>query len=196
MDKTQKSLSREYIEAIILALIFALVIRSFVVQAFKIPSGSMVPTLLVGDQILVDKLVYKFREPKRGDIIVFKYPQDPSRDFIKRLVGLPGEKIEVRDRIVYINDMPLDDSMYAYHESGLEGYFPVVPRDNFNSVIIPEGKYFMMGDNRENSMDSRWWGFLDREAVVGRAFTIYWSRDIYRMLPLGMRWDRFGKLIH
>jgi len=194
MGNKEKSLYREYAEAIILALIFALLIRTYVVQAFKIPSGSMIPTLLVGDQILVDKLVYLFREPKRGDIMVFKYPEDPSRDFIKRLIGLPGEKLEVRNRIVFINDQPLSEEMYAFHEHPTN-YLPIARRDNYGPVVIPEGSYFMMGDNRENSADSRWWGFLDESMIVGRAFMTYWSRDISNMLPIGMRWDRFGMII-
>jgi signal peptidase I len=194
MENKEKSLYREYAEAIVLALIFALLIRTYVVQAFKIPSGSMIPTLLVGDQILVDKLVYIFREPERGDIIVFKYPEDPSRDFIKRLIGLPGEKLEVRNRVVYINDEPLKEESYAFHEHP-DDFLPIARRDNYGPVTIPEGSYFMMGDNRENSADSRWWGFLDRSMVVGRAFMTYWSRDLANILPLGMRWERFGMII-
>lgn len=194
MANKEKSIAREYTEAIILALIFALLIRTYVVQAFKIPSGSMIPTLLVGDQILVDKLVYRFRAPKRGEVMVFKYPEDPSRDFIKRLIGLPGEKLEVRNRIVYINDKPLSEEKYAYHENP-DNFLPIARRDNYGPVIIPEGSFFMMGDNRENSADSRWWGFLDKSQVVGRAFMTYWSRDLANMIPSGMRWERFGMII-
>jgi len=194
MSTKKKSLAREYAEAIILALVFALIIRTFVVQAFRIPSGSMMKTLLIGDQILVDKLVYKFRDPKRGEIIVFKYPQDKTRDFIKRLIGLPGEKLEVKDRVVYINDKPINGSKYVYHEHG-GNYLPTVPRDNFGPITIPEGRYFMMGDNRENSMDSRWWGYLDREDIIGRAFIIYWSRDSSKFFPAGIRFNRFGHLL-
>jgi len=194
MEK-KKSLLREYAEALLLALLLALFIRTFIVQAFRIPSGSMIPTLLVGDQILVDKLVYKFRKPERGDIIVFKFPKDETRDFIKRLIGLPGDKLEVRNRIVYINDKTLDETAYAYHESSRPGTFHSDLRDNFGPVLIPEKKYFMMGDNRENSQDSRFWGFLDEDKIVGRAFIIYWSRDISRTFPLALRWDRFGHLM-
>lgn len=192
--KKKKSLLREYAEALFLALLLALFIRTFVVQAFKIPSGSMIPTLLVGDQILVDKLVYKFRKPERGDIMVFKYPEDETRDFIKRLIGLPGDKLEIRNRVVYINDKPLDETAYAYHESTSNGYYSDV-RDNFGPSLIPEKKYFMMGDNRENSQDSRFWGFLDEDKIVGRAFIIYWSRDISRTFPQALRWERFGHLM-
>ncbi len=193
--KKKKSLLREYAEALFLALLLALFIRTFVVQAFKIPSGSMIPTLLVGDQILVDKLVYKFRKPERGDIMVFKYPEDETRDFIKRLIGLPGDKLEIRNRVVYINDKPLDEAAYAYHESSRQNEFYLDIRDNFGPALIPEKKYFMMGDNRENSQDSRFWGFLDEDKIVGRAFIIYWSRDISRTFPLALRWERFGHLM-
>jgi len=190
----RKSVLREYSEAILIALVFAIFIRTFIVQAFRIPSGSMETTLLVGDQILVDKIVYKFREPQRGEIIVFKYPEDPSRDFIKRVIGLPGETIELRNRVVYINGKPLQDNGYARHDG--DDYFPRRPRDNFGPVVVPQGKLFMMGDNRENSMDSRWWGFLSESEVLGRAFIIYWSRDVSRVLPAGIRWNRFGLLLH
>lgn len=194
MDK-KKSLLREYAEALFLALLLAFFIRTFVVQAFRIPSGSMIPTLLVGDQILVDKLVYKFRLPERGDVMVFKYPEDESRDFIKRLIGLPGDKLEVRNRIVYINDKPLDEAAYAYHESPATEAFHSDLRDNYGPTIIPDKKYFMMGDNRENSQDSRFWGFLDVDKIVGRAFIIYWSRDTSQTFPFALRWGRFGHLM-
>ncbi len=190
----EKSLIREYTEAIILALIAALLIRATVVQAFRIPSGSMIPTLLVGDQILVDKLAYKFRKPQRGDIMVFKYPQDESRDFIKRVIGLPGDKLEIKNRKVYINDEPIDEHAYAYHEFADSGA-NIHPRDQFGPVIVPEKSYFVMGDNRENSMDSRFWGFLDEGNLVGRAFIIYWSRDVKESYPSSIRFSRFGYLI-
>lgn len=193
MEKRKKSLFREYVEALALALIIALLIRSFVVQAFRIPSGSMIPSLLIGDQILVDKVVYKFRKPQRGDIMVFKYPEDETRDFIKRLIGLPGEKLEVRRRVVLINDVPLNDSSYAMHEG--DSFMAIHPRDNFGPITIPPGKYFVMGDNRENSMDSRFWGLLDGNKITGRAFIIYWSRDISKSFPLELRWNRFGMLM-
>lgn len=194
MEK-KKSLVREYAEALFLALLLALFIREFVVQAFRIPSGSMIPTLLVGDQILVDKIVYKFRKPERGDIMVFKYPEDETRDFIKRVIGLPGDKLEVRDRIVFINDKPLDEGAYAYHEGPPVDSFHNDVRDNYGPTKIPDKKYFLMGDNRENSQDSRFWGFLDEDKIVGRAFIIYWSRDIRLYFPLALRWGRFGHLL-
>lgn len=194
MEK-KKGLLREYAEALFLALLLALFIRTFVVQAFRIPSGSMIPALLVGDQILVDKLVYKFRKPERGDIMVFRYPEDETRDFIKRLIGMPGDKLEVKNRVVYINDKPLDEADYAYHESPMTNNFHSDVRYNFGPIEIPKNKYFMMGDNRENSQDSRFWGLLDEDKIIGRAFIIYWSRDISRTFPFALRWDRFGHLM-
>jgi signal peptidase I len=192
--KKKKGLIREYAEALFLALLLALFIRTFVVQAFRIPSGSMIPTLLVGDQILVDKLAYKFRKPERGDIMVFKYPEDESRDFIKRLIGLPGDKLEVKNRVVFINDKPLVED-YAYHEGAPIDMIHADLRDNFGPTVVPEKKYFLMGDNRENSQDSRFWGFLNEDKIIGRAFIIYWSRDIHKYFPLALRWNRFGHLI-
>ncbi|MBI3794297.1 MAG: signal peptidase I [Nitrospinae bacterium] len=190
--KAKKSLAREYIEAIIIALLLALFIRSFVVQAFRIPSGSMIPTLLVGDQILVDKLTFKFRKPERGEIIVFQYPKDVTRDFIKRIIGLPGDKLEVRDRKVFINGQPLDDA-YAYHEAFESSHSE--PRDEFGPIIVPQGQYFMMGDNRENSQDSRFWGPLEEDKIIGRAFIIYWSRNTEKFFPLEIRFERLGHLL-
>ncbi len=187
-----KGLFREYIEAILVALVAALLIRTFVAQAFRIPSGSMIPTLLVGDQLLVDKVTYHVRPPARGDIIVFKYPGDESRDFIKRIIGLPGDTVEVRARAVYINGAPLSER-YAFHDA--LDHMRIIPRDDFGPAAVPSDKYFVMGDNRENSQDSRFWGFLERDKVIGRAFVLYWSRDVDHIFPLGIRWDRFGLLI-
>ncbi|MBI5637616.1 MAG: signal peptidase I [Nitrospinae bacterium] len=187
-----KGLLREYIEAILVALIAALLIRTFVAQAFRIPSGSMIPTLLVGDQLLVDKVAYRFRPPARGDIVVFKYPGDESRDFIKRVIGLPGDIVEVRAKAVYINGAPLNER-YAFHDAF--DHMRIIPRDDFGPVTVPPDKYFVMGDNRENSQDSRFWGFLERDKIIGRAFILYWSRDVDPIFPLGIRWGRFGLLI-
>lgn len=187
-----KGLVREYIEAILVALIAALLIRTFVAQAFRIPSGSMIPTLLVGDQLLVDKVTYRFHLPERGDVIVFKYPGDETRDFIKRIVGLPGDVVEVRAKAVYLNGAPLNER-YAFHDA-LDNMH-IIQRDDFGPVTVPPDKYFVMGDNRENSQDSRFWGFLEHDKVIGRAFILYWSRDLDRMFPLGLRWNRFGLLI-
>lgn len=207
-----KGVVREYAEAIVIALILALFIRAFIIQAFKIPSGSMEDTLLVGDHILVTKFAYGThipneipflniklfpdyrlfpKTPERGDIVVFKYPQDETRDFIKRVVGLPGEKIEIIRQEVYINDKLLDDR-YSNHRDP-PGPDPFFPRDDYGPEIIPEGHLFMMGDNRENSQDSRYWGFLDIDKVKGKAVIIYWSWNSDKN---GVRFDRFAKILH
>lgn len=188
---SEKSVFRQYAEAIVIAVILALVIRTFVVQAFKIPSGSMLQTLQVGDHILVNKFLYRFTDPQHGDIIVFKYPQDEGRDFIKRVVALPGDKVEVRNKQVYVNDKPLTES-YAIHLDPVTLENPGSPRDNFGPIIVAPGQLFMMGDNRDYSMDSRFWGFLDMNKIRGKAFIIYWSWDHERFRP---RWERIGMLV-
>ncbi|OGW13871.1 MAG: signal peptidase I [Nitrospinae bacterium RIFCSPLOWO2_12_FULL_45_22] len=200
----KKSVYREYLEALAYAIVLALFIRAFVVQAFKIPSGSMIPTLQIGDHILVNKFIYgikipftdkklfTFKEPKRGDIIVFRYPGDEDRDFIKRAIGLPGDTIEIRDKQVSINGKPLKEPYAIFNEHnilGNSGY----SRDNYGPVKIPPHHLFVMGDNRDNSMDSRFWGFLDESKVKGRAFIIYWSWDSN---DHWVRWRRIGDLLH
>ncbi len=196
----RKSVVREYVEAILIAVLLALLIRTFVVQAFKIPSGSMIPTLLVGDHILVNKFVYRFRDPARGDVVVFKYPVDEHRDFIKRVIGVGGEDIYVKDRQVYVNCRPPGPTCqpirepWAYYEDrmGLGG-------ETFGPVHVPPGSYFVMGDNRNNSQDSRYWGFVKGEKVKGQAFVIYWSWDSDRdekALWGRVRWGRLGRLIY
>lgn len=200
----KKGVVREYIEAIVIAVVLALILRAFVVQAFKIPSGSMVPTLLVGDHILVNKFIYgiripytdvkffDFRKPKGGEVIVFIYPKDESKDFIKRVVGVEGDKILIRDKKIYLNDRLYNDSYGVYNDHIIiPGH--VQPRDNFGPVVVPKGSLFVMGDNRDRSADSRFWGFVKLNKVKGKAFLIYWSwggfmRDI--------KWRRIGKLIH
>jgi signal peptidase I len=199
--KRKKSLLWEYVEAIITALILALLIRTFVVQAFKIPSGSMIPTLLIGDHILVNKFLYGtqipfsdkkiliFREPEKGDIIVFKYPENPTKDFIKRVIATEGDTIEEKNKIVYVNGEPVVET-YAYH------YDPTMrsdsdKRDTFGRILVPKDKIFVMGDNRDHSYDSRFWGFVDRKEVKGKAFIIYWSWDPDKWV----RFNRIGRLI-
>jgi signal peptidase I len=191
-----KSKIREYTEAIILALILALFIRTFVIQAFKIPSPSMLPTLLIGDHILVNKFLFGFqipfsngkimaiREPQRGDVIVFRYPRDRKLDFIKRCVAVGGETVEVREKQVFINGEPIDFSQAVFLDDGsmLNG------RDTFGPVTVPEGKVFVMGDNRDNSNDSRFWGFVDLTDVKGKAIVIYWSWNKANSRP------RFGRI--
>ncbi len=194
-----KPLWRVYGEALFVALILALVIRTFVVQAFKIPSESMVKTLLVGDHLLASKFsygikipfthtyIYKGEDPVKGDIIIFEYPNDPSVDYIKRIVGTPGDTIEVRNKQLFRNGEPVKESFVRFTEP--DRIQPV--RDNFGPVTVPADKYFVMGDNRDNSMDSRFWGFVDRSAIRAKAWRIYWSWG-----GLGdIRWDRIGKAV-
>ncbi len=216
-----KSVVREYAEAILVAILLAFVIRVFVVQAFKIPSGSMIPTLQIGDHILVSKLSYgihwpndcslkmafipvtcyrsktlvAFGEPEQGDVIVFRYPEDEDKDFIKRIIGLPGDTLEIRDKVVVVNGEPLDDREYTQRiDPGLiDG--SINQRDNFGPVVLPEGSYFVMGDNRDQSLDSRFWGFVDREKIRGKAFRIYWSWSGQGSWAEWVRWDRLGKAI-
>ncbi|MBU0485724.1 MAG: signal peptidase I [Proteobacteria bacterium] len=201
-----KSIVREYVEAILIALFLAFFIRTFVVQAFKIPSGSMIPTLLVGDHILVNKFIYGIKnpfngntwlslsEPQRKDIIVFKYPLNPSQDFIKRVVGVAGDRIEIVNKILYVNGkifevenaVHLDDNIIPPGNDQSE-------RDNLGLVVVPEHSLFVMGDNRDNSHDSRFWKFVDLKAVKGKAFIFYWSWDSD---DFSVRWSRIGDMIH
>ncbi|NVM22466.1 MAG: signal peptidase I [Desulfobacterales bacterium] len=199
----KKSIVREYAEAIVIAVILALFIRTFVVQAFKIPSGSMKPTLLIGDHILVSKFIYGVKlpffsttlipvtEPKRGDIVVFKFPEDPKKDFIKRIIGMHGDVVEIRNKSVYINNKPVADTYGTYLDPRI---IPAGarPRDNFGPITVPPRALFVMGDNRDHSYDSRFWGFVDLSMVKGKAFVIYWSWDKENS---GIRWGRMGHLI-
>jgi signal peptidase I len=198
-----KSRLRENIEAIALAVILALFIRTFVVQAFKIPSGSMKQTLLIGDHILVSKFIYGVKlpvigktlipisEPEKGDIIVFKFPEDPDKDFIKRVVAVSGDVVEIRDKKVFINKK-LQQHPFGYHTD------PVIipggnqPRDNFGPITVPSDSLFVLGDNRDHSYDSRFWGYVNLRAVKGKAFIIYWS---WNKEDFGVRWTRLGKLL-
>lgn len=235
----QKSKFREYTEAIIIAIILALLIRTFVVQAFKIPSGSMKQTLLIGDQILVSKFLYGMkipftdtrffilRQPRRGDIIVFSFPQnkekeecrsftqnvasrfgnvwsnqsllylfkDDCRDFIKRVIGVGGDKFEIKNKVVYVNNVALVEP-YTIYNSKSAGESAIEPRDNFGPVIIPRNKFLVLGDNRDNSHDSRFWGYVDMSEIKGRAFIIYWSWNSKNEWLNKVRWGRLGKLVH
>jgi signal peptidase I len=204
LEKKKKSTFREYAEAIIVALVLALFIRTFVVQAFKIPSGSMEPTLEIGDHILVNKFIYGVRipftsiqlfpweKPQRGDVIVFIYPLDPSKDFIKRVVAVEGDTLKMVNKKIYINGVEVPDPHAVYME---ESTFPgeVPKRDNFGPVRVPQGALFVLGDNRDRSLDSRFWGFVPLEDVRGKAFIIYWSWDSQ---GTAVRWSRLGHLIH
>lgn len=195
--KEKKSLLREYAEALAIALVLALIIRTFIVQAFKIPSESMLPTVLVGDHLLgvkfayglkwpfTHKYIFKGSDPERGDIIIFEYPKDPSTDFIKRVIGIPGDKIELRNKQLYRNDELVNEPYAQYIGNSSSD-----PRCvNYGPVTVPENQYFVMGDNRDNSMDSRFWGFVDRTAIRAKAWRIYFSADS------GIQWDRFGRLV-
>jgi len=226
----QKSAAREWAEAIAVAVVLALVIRTFVVQAFKIPSGSMLETLQIGDHLLVNKMtrgtiveipltrivlfhVPRLGDPQRGEVLVFQFPRDTSRDFIKRVIGLPGETVAIRDKRVYINGALLEEP-YVIYRGGAPAANPppgalqiaanpvvacstqeggyIRERDTIGPCRVPEGHLFMMGDNRDQSEDSRTWGPLPMELIRGKAFVIYWSWDRERFLP---RWSRIGRLV-
>ncbi|WP_353684892.1 signal peptidase I [Thermodesulfovibrio sp. 3907-1M] len=193
----------EYIKSIGIAILIALFIRAYIVQAFKIPSGSMIPTLLIGDHLLVNKFIYGihlpfsdkrvliFEKPKRGDIIVFKYPEDPSRDFIKRVIGIEGDVVEIKNKKVFVNGVELKEPYARYTDSYIHPR-ELDPRDNFGPLKVPKGKLFVMGDNRDQSYDSRFWGFVDMKDVKGKALIIYWSWDNENHKP---RLERIGKII-
>jgi len=208
----KKSVTREYLEAIIVAVILALVIRTYVLQAFKIPSGSMLPTLQIGDHLLVNKFIYGTKIPfkdsrvlawkviKKGDIVVFKFPKDRSIDYIKRVVGTAGDTVEVLNKKVLINGEAVDDSNAHFTSSSILPAL-VGPRDNYGPVKIPQGKIFVMGDNRDNSYDSRFWGFVDKNDVLGKALVIYWSWNIKERIftmerMSSIRWNRLGNIIN
>jgi signal peptidase I len=189
----KKSVAREYLESIVVAVILALFIRTFAIQAFKIPTGSMEPNLLIGDHLLVNKLVYSpslgpletallgKRPIERGHVVVFKFPEDPTRDFIKRVIGLPGETVEVRNKTVFIDGKPLQEPYAHFIEQPLRPDDPEYGlrtesiRDNWGPQVVPAGQLLVLGDNRDNSRDSRFWGFLPEDQVKGRALLVYWS---------------------
>ncbi|MCX6566607.1 MAG: signal peptidase I [Candidatus Aminicenantes bacterium] len=218
--KRTKSVFREYFELIVETAVFVFFVMTFVVQAFQIPTGSMEPTLLVGDFLLVNKFVYDNgtppidrillprREIKRKDIIVFKFPNNLSKDYVKRAIGLPGEKIEIRDKQVFVNDQPLDEAYKVHIFNNNENSI----RDNFGPVTVPPDQLFAMGDNRDNSEDSRYWGFVPLSYIKGRPWVIYFSyeaeKNAYKKTSLGdrlkklvqfipkARWGRMLKIIH
>ncbi|MCI5160657.1 MAG: signal peptidase I [Candidatus Electrothrix sp. AX5] len=208
----QKSVAREYIEAILIALVLALFIRTFIVQAFKIPSGSMLHTLLIGDHILVSKFIYgiknpfndsvliPIKSPNKGDIVVFKYPEDPKLDYIKRVIATAGDTLEIRDKKVFINGAIVEDSHGEFTDNSILSASES-PRDNFGPVTVPDEHIFVMGDNRDNSFDGRFWGFVDLKAIRGKAFIIYWSWDVKKDLLSwdrlsSVRWSRIGNILH
>ncbi len=203
--RTWQSVFWEYAQAILIALVLALIIRTFVVQAFKIPSGSMIKTLLIGDHILVNKFIYGIKnpftretwinieQPKRGDIVVFIYPLDREKDFIKRVIGVAGDTVEIRNKKVYVNGKLVPDPPTAQHTDPRIIPASVQPRDNMGPVTVPPDSLFVMGDNRDQSYDSRFWGFVPLKDVKGNAFMIYWSWDGQHFRP---RLDRIGKMLH
>lgn len=200
----KKGLIREYAESIAIAIVLALVIRTYLVQAFKIPSGSMEDTLAIGDHLLVNKFIYgtkmpfvdkrilTLRDPHRGDVIVFEYPEDPSKDFIKRVIGVPGDVVEGKDKKVYVNGKLYVNPHEVHKEKDI---IPKEnnPRDTFGPVTVPPNSYFMMGDNRDRSYDSRFWNFVRRDQIKGLAFIKYWSWDSEKLRP---RFGNIGKLIN
>jgi signal peptidase I len=202
-ETRKKSKLRENVEAILVAVVLALFIRTFVVQAFKIPSGSMKNTLLIGDHILVNKFIYGVKlpfvgttiipisAPKRGDIVVFRFPLEPDKDFIKRVVAVAGDEVAIRNKKLYVNGDPQPDEHAIFTDPHV---IParMQPRDNFGPVTVPPGAIFVMGDNRDNSHDGRFWGFVDLDDVKGKAFIIYWS---WNSEDFGVRWGRLGHLL-
>jgi signal peptidase I len=190
MSTKKKSVIREWTESIIVAFVLAMIIRSFVIQAFKIPTGSMRPTLLEGDLILVNKFIYgakipftnlrlpKFRPPQRTDVVVFIYPENPKKDFIKRLVALEGETVEIKNGTIYIMDKPLLDTVFNQRYYYNRGPFA----QEGQKIVVPKDSFFVLGDNSASSQDSRYWGFVPRENILGEAILIYWPPNRIRII--------------
>ncbi|MGA2734591.1 MAG: signal peptidase I [Syntrophobacteraceae bacterium] len=202
-----KKEARQTLETIVIAILIALFIRTFIVQSFYIPSGSMEPSLLPGDYILVSKFIYgiripfvnvrmfSYKEPKRGDVIVFVYPKDPSKDFIKRVIGVQGETVRIIEGKIYINDMPISDPWGYFDKKEPPGFIEAV--ENFGPLVVPDHCLFVMGDNRNDSEDSRFWGVVPPGNVLGEAFVIYFSWNSKAENTAGkVRWSRIGELIH
>ncbi len=204
MKESHKAVIKEYTKTIIIAILIALFVRTFIVQAFKIPSGSMKETLLIGDHILVNKFIYGVKvplirktliplsAPERGDVVVFIYPVDRSKDFIKRVMAVAADTIEIRDKELFVNGIRYDDGHGVYKDTLIQPR-SLQPRDNFGPVTVPERHVFVMGDNRDQSYDSRFWGFVDLEDVRGKAFMIYWS---WNRSDHPVRWSRIGDSIN
>lgn len=199
MNPRWQTMLKEYAEALIVALILAFIIRSFVVQAFKIPSGSMLQTLQIGDHLLVTKFAYGVKipftnsmiiereGPERGDVIVFDFPEDPSKDFIKRVIGVPGDVVEIREKKLFLNGVEQQETYIQHVDTSTS----VPRRDNFGPVMVPENKYFVLGDNRDESYDSRFWGFVERNTIAGKALILYWSWESLT----NVRWERIGQMV-
>lgn len=168
-------------------------VQKYYAKAYKIPSGGMMPTLEVGDHVLADKSISRgAATPQRGDVVIFPFPDDETKTFLKRIVGLPGETIEVREKHVYVNGIPLEDQAYTQHLDSSVIDRSNSSRDNFGPVTIPPGQYFVLGDNRDQSHDSRFWGFVDGTKIEGTVPLIYWSWDD---MNSRVRWDRIGKRV-
>jgi signal peptidase I len=229
LPKRKKSVVREYVESFAVALILALIIKCSVVEAYKIPSGSMEDTLLIGDFLLANKFIYgskipllpihlpALREPKPGDIVIFKYPRDPKVNYIKRCVAVGGQTVEIKNKVLYVDGKKIPDPPSGKHTDPYIRPAGRDPRDNFGPYKVPNGYMFMMGDNRDNSADSRYWGPLPRELVLGKAMIIHWSWDsdpnapvvtsqdllsipkniFYNIIhfPKRVRWNRIGDII-
>ena len=206
-NERKKSVPREYFESLVIAVILALFVRTWVFQAFKIPTGSMENNLLIGDHLIVNKMIFPptmtgleravlpRRDIRRGDVIVFKYPEDPERDFIKRVIGLPGERLELRRKKIYINDKPIEEPYVRFLEPppAEDAARSDDLRAWYGPVTVPEHQYFMMGDNRDNSQDSRYWGFLPETYIKGKALFIYFSFEENGSLTnmfTDIRWSR------
>jgi len=199
LQRSKIRIVREYVESFVVAICLALFIRTFVVQAFKIPSGSMIPTLEIGDHILVNKFIYgihmpwsgrvlmSIKSPKRGDVIVFRFPKDEEKDFIKRVIGIPGDTITLKQKKLYING-GLQEEPYAIYDVPAH----MLPRGGFGPIHVPPDAYFVMGDNRDHSLDSRFWGFVETDKIKGKAFVIYWS---WNSEATWVRWNRLARLI-
>ena len=232
-EKKHRSFFKEWVEPFLIAAVVALFIRQFAAEAFKIPSGSMIPTLEIGDHLLVNKFMYAptassverallpIGRIRRGDVLVFKYPVEPDRDYIKRVIGLPGETLQLKEKKIYIDGKPLDEPYVHFLEeprgnSDLSEVTSSDVRENYGPVTVPPNQYFMMGDNRDNSADSRYWGFMPRDYVKGKALLIYWAYEseredyedesatatvkglasVFMHFFTKTRWDRLGHFIH
>ena len=224
-ESERKSTIREYYEALLIAIVFVNFARIFAFQAFKIPSGSMEDNLKIGDHIVVNKFIYgppdpllsgvlPIRDVRRGDVIVFRYPEDPDEDYVKRVIGLPGETVDIRNKQVFIDGRPLDEPYVVHIDPRvLHVNNAFASRDQFGPFTVPRDQYFAMGDNRENSQDSRYWGTVPRSMIKGRAFMVYWSFDrrpvdrptvrerlkelaeVLWFLPSKTRWERTGFIV-
>ena len=206
----KKSVIREYFESLVIAVILALFVRTWVLQAFKIPTGSMEQNLLIGDHLIVNKMVFApsltgleravlpDRPIRRGDVIVFKYPKEPERDFIKRVIGLPGDTLELHHKTIFINSQALNEPYVQFlTPPSNDGTVHADDRtEEYGPISVPPDQYFMMGDNRDNSEDSRYWGFMPRSYVKGQALFIYYSLDEGESLAhlvKATRWERLFK---